>query len=590
MSDIIGKNHSILIGDVTERLRDLPDESVHMVVTSPPYWNLRSYHTAEWTGGDPECKHIPKTAPVTTSTLGGLVANANHAQHRQVGDVCPDCGAIKGEDRQIGLEETPQAYVDKLVLVFREIRRVLRSDGTVWLNLGDSYAAQRGSGTTSDPRNDGRVRNERSGKPPVGLKPKDLVGIPWMVAFALRADGWWLRQDIVWAKRVPMPESVSDRCTRSHEFIFHLAKAEHYFFDHVAIKEPLSGLSSLRRMMQPNFDNQEGGDKDYAGSEKSNGNRSMRKTIENFKAKIVAAAGEEAFKHDSESRENGVRSANYVFGNEEAMQRMLAVGRNKRDVWTLSTAPSRLGHFAQFVPQIPLTCIQAGTSERGCCPDCGAPWERLRARTPEENPGTQGAHFDKGKTGESQAGRSQRGPRKLEKFVGWGPTCTCYIDLEKHVCTRCKTPLDIEFAQPSQEELEEIEEWKQSCGADEEGEYDGESVKDFESGGAQDASDVKRRILNGMKAKVIMKWDLGCDCGLPELSPAVVMDVFHGSGTTGAVAEYLGRKYIGIELSKQYAQLYDARKAEVVRALIGGDAPERKGEKNDNQMGLFGGD
>ena len=184
---------TILIGDVRQRLAELPDQSVQCVVTSPPYWGLRDY----------------------------------------------------GNDGQIGLEQTPEEYVDEMVKVFAEVKRVLKDDGVLWLNLGDSYA-----GNNSRASNNGRAGfgSEREGvfsKMGDGLKTKDLVGIPWRVAFALQADGWWLRQDIIWHKPNPMPESVTDRCTKAHEYLFMLTKNSRYYFDHETIKEPANNAGKI---------------------------------------------------------------------------------------------------------------------------------------------------------------------------------------------------------------------------------------------------------------------------------------------------------------------------------------------------------
>lgn len=187
----------ILVGDVRHRLADLPDCSIQTCVTSPPYWGLRDY----------------------------------------------------GHDGQIGLEQTPDEYVAELVEVFREVRRVLADDGTLWLNLGDSYATQGGAhgGRVDNQTGVGAKAAHLSGagdkearRPPAGLKPKDLIGIPWRVAFALQSDGWWLRQDIIWAKPNPMPESVTDRCTKAHEYVFLLSKSARYFYDIEPIREPVS--------------------------------------------------------------------------------------------------------------------------------------------------------------------------------------------------------------------------------------------------------------------------------------------------------------------------------------------------------------
>jgi DNA modification methylase len=249
----------ILIGDCRARLKELPDESVHCVVTSPPYFGLRDYGTATWEGGnDITCNHrkvVDADFAVATSTLGGGKKTTGHLQEG-FSSVCGRCGARR-IDSQLGLEQTPDAYVAELVAVFREVRRVLRGDGTCWLNLGDSYAGSwgnyggknRGAGTQRIIRNGSQVPNKAyddlahwrpptAGKLGPGIKPKDLIGIPWRVAFALQADGWWLRQDIIWSKPNPMPESVTDRCTKAHEYLFLLTKSARYFYDAEAIKEP----------------------------------------------------------------------------------------------------------------------------------------------------------------------------------------------------------------------------------------------------------------------------------------------------------------------------------------------------------------
>ena len=187
----------ILSGDCRETLRSMPNESVQCCVTSPPYWGLRDY----------------------------------------------------GHNGQLGMEKTPEDFVDNLVDVFREVRRVLKDDGTLWLNLGDSYASTtKGSGGPSDLQgtNAGSRYASRRFVLPSGLKPKDLVGIPWRVALALQTDGWYLRQDIIWHKPRQMPESVTDRCTKAHEYIFLMAKSDRYYYDQEAIKEPSKESGVLR--------------------------------------------------------------------------------------------------------------------------------------------------------------------------------------------------------------------------------------------------------------------------------------------------------------------------------------------------------
>ena len=219
---------------------------------------------------------------------------------------------------EIGLEDTPDAFVARLVEVFREVRRVLRDDGTLWLNLGDSYARTGGTDRrVSDTAKVGSTRNtltqmsDRTGKAPVGLKDKDLIGIPWRVAFALQADGWYLRQDIIWAKPNPMPESVRDRCTKAHEYVFLLSKGPRYYFDSEAIKEPVAE-SSVARLSQPTLAQQVGS------------TRVPGKTNGNMKA----------------------------VGNGET--------RNRRSVWTVTTKPFKGAHFATFPPDLIEPCILAG--------------------------------------------------------------------------------------------------------------------------------------------------------------------------------------------------------------------------------------
>jgi len=261
-------DYTIHVGDCREVLAGLPDESVQCVVTSPPYWGLRDY----------------------------------------------------GVDDQIGLESTPQEYTEKLVAVFREVRRLLRADGTLWLNLGDSYAKAGVSGLAD---NDKSIHYEKINKTiPPGLKPKDLVGIPWRVGFALQADGWWLRSDIIWHQPNPMPESVTDRPTSAHEHVFLLAKSERYYYDADAIREPLRDdtLHALTRPARP--------DKKY--------------------------------QHD-EDRRFGRRSTTRVWSDPKSMERRAERGRNKRNVWTITTKPYPEAHFATFPEDLVVPCIKAGS-------------------------------------------------------------------------------------------------------------------------------------------------------------------------------------------------------------------------------------
>jgi DNA modification methylase len=228
---VADSDFTLYVGDVRDVLASLPDESVHCVVTSPPYWGLRDYGTGAWDGGEPDCDHIRTFT--RDQSQGGTRSEGWDGNFRNTAkplpvaysDICGKCGARR-VDQQLGLEPTPDAYVTTMVDVFREVRRVLRRDGTCWLNLGDSYAANRSYqvSQTRNPNHDFGASNATI--VPDGLKPKDLVGIPWRVAFALQADGWCLRSDVVWSKPNPMPESVTDRPTKAHEMLFLLTKAD----------------------------------------------------------------------------------------------------------------------------------------------------------------------------------------------------------------------------------------------------------------------------------------------------------------------------------------------------------------------------
>ena len=305
------RNKMILHGHVLDKLQEVESDSVQCVVTSPPYWGLRDYGTATWEGGDENCEHIQRT-----NKQGGE-ADRPHRELEtfQYKDICKKCGAKRTDD-QIGLEKTPELYVAKMVKVFREIKRVLRDDGTVWLNLGDSYnTTQAGNKTWGDGvgankhYKDGSIPKKRNTN--IGLKTKDLCGIPWRVAFALQADGWYLRSDIIWHKPNPMPESVTDRPTKSHEYIFLLSKSQKYFYDAEAVKEPVSEFSTFT------------------------------------KASNITPYGKESGK----AKGLGCGSR----GNSS--------GRNKRTVWTINTQPYKEAHFAVFPPRIPELCIRAGTKE-----------------------------------------------------------------------------------------------------------------------------------------------------------------------------------------------------------------------------------
>ena len=255
-----------------------------------------------------------------------------------------------GHPGQIGLEQTPEQYIAAMVEVFRCVWDVLADDGTLWVNIGDSYAANRAyqvPSTKGGPKHsDSQAAGGKGSKVPDGMKPKDLIGIPWMLAFALRADGWFLRQDIIWSKPNPMPESVRDRCTKAHEYVFLLSKSDRYYFDHEAIKEPVAA-STVARLSQPNLANQAGSDR-VPG--KTNGNMKAVRSKAN------------SFKREGSKREQAIPGqAVGTHRPDRAESEYDLDTRNRRSVWTVATRPYKGAHFATFPPALIEPCILAGS-------------------------------------------------------------------------------------------------------------------------------------------------------------------------------------------------------------------------------------
>lgn len=442
-------------GDCREVLQSLPAQSVHCVVTSPPYWGLRDYGVGEM---------------------------------------------------EIGLESTPELYVEHLVDVFREVWRVLRDDGTLWLNLGDSYYNYRpgyqAQTKQSLAKHDGAIV-EYSGKRGLkqnGLKEKDLVGIPWRVAFALQADGWYLRSDIIWQKPNPMPESVTDRPTKAHEYLFLLTKSATYYYDADAIREPDSGIKGGRQRSAANGTFLYA-DKDYKtrsvgqghdGLHKSNSAGRNKRTVWTIATqpmgyefclgcnmtytgteyrKLSAGSSHRCTTDLGEADkcggtqwkglENGrlVCLACEVEYSKSAVDKMPSAARcrrcNRDDAWG--------SHFATFPEKLVEPCILTGTSVGGVCPKCGAPYERIVEREPMVIKRSC-RREEMGKQGQTQSSGTMVSPAKATT-QGWRKTC-------KHL--------------------------------------------------------------------------------FPEPVPSTVLDPFIGSGTTAVVAQRLGRRCIGIDASETY--------------------------------------
>jgi DNA modification methylase len=292
-SDLYQEMITILKGDCRDLLPALEAESIQCCVTSPPYWGLRDYGTATWEGGDAGCDH----SNIRRDHGDEKQSTQNGSSRDKVGRECRFCGARR-IDAQLGLESTPEEYVASMVGVFREVWRVLRDDGTLWINLGDTYGGWSGATNHID-----RATNTAVS----GLKPKDLCGIPWRVAFALQADGWYLRSDIIWHKPNPMPESVNDRPTKAHEYLFLLTKQERYFYDADAIRERTENMY------------------EWQAQPYKNGNLAI---------------------HHRASNPIIIESPGY---------------RNKRSVWTIATQPYTEAHFATFPEDLVKPCILAGS-------------------------------------------------------------------------------------------------------------------------------------------------------------------------------------------------------------------------------------
>lgn len=375
-------------GDALKVLKTLSDKSVHCVITSPPYYGLRDYGTAIWIGGDKLCNHRRDTKNVNPDyKIQSRGKTDNGVADEIFKHECAKCGA-KRIDLQVGLEKTPEAYVRKLVLIFREVRRVLRNDGTLWLNIGDSYYGSWGN-TSKTKDNNGfhSALTENKAVPAVsintgkrkGLKAKDLIGIPWMLAIALRKDGWYLRQDIIWNKPNPMPESVTDRCTKSHEYIFLLSKSAKYYFDQAAIRRPLADSTIIRALQA--IENQKGSDR-LPG--KSNG--PMKVVIKRTVRKGIDTHGGQG-RGEISMAINGTGSKNHS-GYHNANGQLIGDGTaNKKSVWTVATMPFKEAHFATFPQQLITDCIKAGCPGGGVIldPFMGAGTTALVARKLHRN-------------------------------------------------------------------------------------------------------------------------------------------------------------------------------------------------------------
>ena len=502
----------ILTGDCREVLATMPEESVHMVCTSPPYWGLRDYKVppSVW-GGDADCAHqFGELGPAhhPGQVPDGKAVHDENAIGQRAGSsrFCSLCTAWYGA---LGLEPTPELHVEHIVEIFREVRRVLRKDGTLWLNYGDCYAGSpngRSAAAVKALGNDDRTfRDKPFGTAVGGLKPKDLVMMPARVALALQADGWWLRSQMPWVKRNGMPESVTDRPATAVEYLFLLAKSRRYFYDAQAVWRPYQE-SSIARVSQNDGNPKWNGNRQRGSTQNPQtlditkmvrgGPRKKGKRGPSGWASSPHYAGQdpryrkraEPPRHsqydtghqglDDAPRDEGRtwRNCDLFYDSLEAPFGLISGADGEPLALDVCPHPYPDAHFATFPPALVVPCIKAGTSEEGCCSKCGAPWvreieeiDRGGKRIRDE--------LEMGATRNAMGGQKEWDQYEAAKTTGWSPSCECvYED------------------------------------------------------------------------------------GFPlEPVPAVALDPFGGSGTVGLVADRLSRDAILIELNPEYADMARAR-------------------------------
>jgi DNA modification methylase len=488
-------------GDVLDVLKTMEAGSVHMVCTSPPYYSLRDYGTGTWEGGDSGCGHkVRLNHSVGSSALGGSTEAQGHSQEGYR-DVCRRCGARR-VDRQIGLEGSPDEYVACLVRVFGEIRRVLRDDGTCWLNIGDSYAQneirhRNGQGSPNyhgSPDNDWPRATAQTGRKVAhGFAPGNLFLIPHRVALALQADGWTVRMDAVWAKPAPMPESVSgwrwERHRRKVRGNLHLKGTDFYAGKaHKRLQQGLVEHSGNSVLPTAEWEPCPGCSKcePHGGLVLRRGawrpTRAHEYVFQLTKGERYYGDGEGVrtpLAREWDPETNGAVGHNDGHGlwgpSGKGTPAPNPAGANLRSVWRIGPEPLKDAHFACFPSRLPALCIQASTSERGVCPACGSPWARVVEREQLKRP------------------RPNEYTKRQPDAEGIGNHC------------------------------------------------------------ANDVAGVRNETVG---------WRPTCSCGCEDTMPAIVLDPFCGSGTTLLAARRLGRRALGIDLSPEYCAMARKRVAE----------------------------
>ena len=578
----------IHVGDALTVLRTMPDESVHCCVTSPPYFGLRDYGTGTWEGGDPACDH--------KQNHGIQGKNGDRQDRTFTGEgiykqQCAKCGGLR-VDQQLGLERTYPEYIAKLVEVFIEVRRVLLPDGTCWLNIGDSYAT--GAGNVGECPGGGeqgerwkgyRGVHDASPKhsaigpmtqanrlPQPNLKPKDIMMIPARRAIALQDSGWYLRSDIIWHKPNPMPESMTDRPTKSHEYLFLLAKNERYYYDAEAIKENSTGTSHDRARKDrpdkwPNAWSAETGRHDGVGNGR-------------FTAKVNKISNPGSGIKYNESFNAAVTQT--------------VDTRNKRSVWTIATKANDWAETSRRVrvevdapcdgseritsPDCPLHADRPVLASNGVCGEHAADGQSRNGRTsnhlvPVQS--TDSAPTAKRRAPDFAADSSDFDPQlcahaaighnrqtsRTGHAPGTNPPCT----------PSAQTPADIERNGVEPESCDLVEHTpasSTSAGCASDGEGLSEQTRHRIAGSCTCRHYITKtekiaHFATFPEALVEPCIKAGCPPG------GIVLDPFCGSGTTGVVAERFGRKFVGIELNLEYAAMAERRIAGVMPLLVG---------------------
>lgn len=537
-------NGVIVNSDALGALRAMADNSVHCVVTSPPYFGLREYGTARWDGGDPACSHVVGNQVQDNKAPGAITSGIRPGTDASA---CRKCGARR-VDQQLGIEKTPEEYVSNLVTIFREVWRVLHPSGSLWLNLGDSYWAGKGSNGSSKARRTAGERGFQQSRGTVTIetratdgrhatiKPKDLLGIPWRVALALQADGWYLRSDVIWHKPNTMPESVRDRPTKAHEYLFLLTKSPHYYYDAKAVEEPSTGQTGKAASFK-------------------------RQTKDHL------IPNQSAIQHRLEREEREDTGT-----------------RQRRSVWSIPTKPYKDAHFATFPPDLVRPCIQASTSERGVCPKCLAPWERVLAKV-----GTEQQRWAKGAAvvdaqwgGVGKTSVIATGARAIYETTGWQPTCGCDQsgqEFKPDDFELIATPLGeaagddptmttgrrgMNRPRGETEGVRAITRYEQRMYAGQLRRSPHRQQMEATAGTAfAHYIRTDRSGARPLPPDLLEEW-IGCGwldrivapCRQPyEPVPAWVLDPFAGAGTTGLVAQELGREFVLVELNPDYCRM-----------------------------------